>query len=56
VASHTYLNACRLKRNKAEYDRIGVVSQDEAEELIGFVREFLDEALAWLRARHPELF
>ena len=50
-----YLNACRAKRNKAEYDRIGVVSNAEAEELIGFVREFREEVLGWLQAKHPEL-
>jgi uncharacterized protein (UPF0332 family) len=50
-----YLNACRAKRNKAEYDRIGVVSDAEAEELIGFVREFREVVLGWLRKRYPEM-
>ena len=34
-----YLDACRVKRNRAEYDQAGVVSEAEATELIGFVTE-----------------
>ena len=54
-ADADYLNACRAKRNKAEYDRIGVVSNAEAEELIEFVREFREAVLGWLHGKHPEL-
>lgn len=50
-----YLDACRVKRNQAEYDRIGVVSKAEAEELIGFVQEFRGEVSGWLHKNCPEL-
>ena len=50
-----YLVACRVKRNQAEYDRVGVVSQGEAEELIGFVEEFRETVLRWLQVHHKSL-
>jgi hypothetical protein len=50
-----YLDACRVKRNQAEYDRVGVVSQGEAEELIGFVEEFRETVLRWLQVHHKSL-
>lgn len=50
-----YLDACRAKRNTAEYDRAGTVSNEEAQELVAFVREFEPEVIAWLKTNHPEL-
>lgn len=50
-----YLDACRVKRNQAEYDRIGVVSKTEAEELIRFVQDFREEVLQWLQKNCPEM-
>jgi hypothetical protein len=44
-----YLDACRAKRNTAEYDAAGRVSQTEALELIEFVAELRTVTLAWLR-------
>jgi hypothetical protein len=42
-------DACRVKRNQAEYDRTGVVSFGEAEELIAFVKEFDVCVRNWLQ-------
>jgi hypothetical protein len=50
-----YLDACRSKRNTAEYDSAGVASEDDALELIKFVKELRQEVIAWLRQNHPEL-
>ena len=50
-----YLDACRVKRNQAEYDRVGVVSNSEAEELIAFVVELRNVVNEWLVAEHNEL-
>lgn len=50
-----YLDACRAKRNTAEYDAAGTVSQSEAAELRAFTRELHWDVLAWLRAHHPAL-
>ena len=50
-----YLNDCRKKRNIVEYDDVGGASESDADELIGFVKEFKDEIIAWLKKNHPEL-
>jgi hypothetical protein len=50
-----YLDACRNKRNIAEYDAVGQVSPQEAEELAGFVRELRETVVEWLGQTHPEL-
>lgn len=50
-----YLDACRTKRNTVEYDYVGGVTGSEADELIGFVKEFEKDVLAWLKSKHPEL-
>jgi uncharacterized protein (UPF0332 family) len=50
-----YLDACRAKRNTAEYDMAGVATQEDAAELIMFVKELRRDAVAWLRKNHPEL-
>ena len=50
-----YLDACRAKRNTAEYDAVGTVSQSEAGELRDFTRELQSAVLAWLRHNHPTL-
>jgi uncharacterized protein (UPF0332 family) len=50
-----YLEACRAKRNTAEYDTAGRISPEEARELIAFAEELNAAVGAWLRERHPEL-
>jgi hypothetical protein len=50
-----YLDTCRAKRNTAEYDAAGTVSQSEANELREFARELQSTVLAWLRQNHPLL-
>jgi len=54
-ADAAYLDACRVKRNQAEYDRVGVVSYSEAEELVKFVEELGMLVNEWLKEQHPEL-
>ena len=51
-----YLDACRAKRNTAEYDAAGVVSRSEAAELCGFATTFRKEVHVWLKKFHPEFF
>jgi hypothetical protein len=51
-----YLDSCRIKRNKVEYDYVGGASEDDAEELLTFVKELRDDVLAWLKKHHPELY
>jgi hypothetical protein len=54
-ADAEYLNDCRKKRNIVEYDDVGGASNSDADELIGFVKQFKDEVIAWLKKNHPEL-
>jgi hypothetical protein len=51
----SYLDACRTKRNMAEYDSVGVVSERDTDELIDFVVRLRDEVMAFLKKNHPEL-
>lgn len=53
--SFHYLDTCRAKRNTAEYDAAGTVSQSEADELRDFAKELRNDVTAWLKATHPAL-
>jgi hypothetical protein len=50
-----YLDVCRTKRNIVEYDQIGTVSDQDADELIEFCRELKKDVLIWLKENHLEL-
>jgi len=50
-----YLDACRAKRNVVEYDYVGGVTENNADELIEFVKELKDEVETWLEEKHSEL-
>lgn len=50
-----YLDACRAKRNTAEYDAAGRISASEADELLSFASELREEVIAHLRKNHPDL-
>ena len=50
-----YLDSCRAKRNTAEYDTAGTISQSEAVELRAFTRELRFHVLLWLRNEYPTL-
>ncbi len=44
-----YLDACRIKRNTVEYDYVGGATAADAEELIEFSNDLLNDALNWLK-------
>lgn len=50
-----YLDTCRAKRNIVEYDYIGAVTENDADELIEFVKQLKDEVETWLEKEHPNL-
>jgi hypothetical protein len=50
-----YLDRCRNKRNKVEYDYVGGATEEDAKELLAFVKELRKEVIAWLEDHHPEL-
>lgn len=54
-ADADYLDTCRAKRNTAEYDIAGTVSQSEADELREFTHELQTDVVAWLLENHPSL-
>lgn len=54
-ADADYLDVCRIKRNQAEYDRVGVVSDAEARELVEFIVELRGIVSRWLKERRPDL-
>jgi hypothetical protein len=50
-----YLNACRAKRNKIEYDYVGGATDKDADELPEYTEELRQEVVSWLNSHHPEL-
>lgn len=50
-----YLEACRVKRNKVEYDSVGGVTMQDADELIDFVEGLKKDVLGWLKNNYPDL-
>jgi hypothetical protein len=50
-----YLDACRMKRNMVEYDRVGGATSDDAGELIDFAKNLRTEVLEWICLNHPQL-
>ena len=50
------LDAFRKKRNLADYERAGLVTNTEAEELVDLTTELRDRLTVWLRKNKPDLF
>ena len=50
-----YLDACRRKRNVAEYERAEALTAAEAQALRATAQELREEVLAWLAEEHQEL-
>ena len=49
------LDKFRKKRNIGSYERAGVVSDQEAKEMLVLAKNLRDEVEKWLRLNHPEL-
>jgi hypothetical protein len=50
-----YLDTCRTKRNTIEYDHVGGVTGNNADELIEFAKQLRQDVIAWLRQNHAQL-
>ena len=50
-----FFDTCRRKRDAAVYERVGAVSDAEADELISEAKALRDEVETWLRKEHPQL-
>ncbi len=48
-------NKFRQKRNISDYEMIGVVSDQELEEMMALAHELREMVTVWLRKDHPEL-
>jgi uncharacterized protein (UPF0332 family) len=49
------LDKFREKRNISDYERAGMVTEQEAEEMIALAKQLRDDVAQWLRAHHPSL-
>jgi len=47
-------DAFRKKRNIGGYERVGLVSEQEAKEMLTLAQDLLDMVKEWLRINHPE--
>jgi hypothetical protein len=51
----TQLNTFRRKRNIADYERVGMASEQEIKSLIALAKKLRVRAVEWLKENHPEL-
>jgi hypothetical protein len=49
------LDKFRQKRNISDYERAGLVTEQEAEEMIALAKQLRDDVEQWLRIHHPKL-
>ena len=49
------LDKFRQKRNISDYERAGLVTEQEAEEMIALAKQLRDDVEQWLRANYPNL-
>ncbi len=50
-----YLSRCNHLRGQVVYDHVGVVSSEDASELVDMVDELRNDVVNWLRVHHPRL-
>jgi hypothetical protein len=49
------LNAFRRKRNIADYERVGMASEQEIKSLVALAKKLRVMVMEWLKKNHPEL-
>jgi len=54
-SSITLLDGFRKKRNIADYERAGTVSDQETTEIVALALRLRDELVRWLAEQHPDL-
>ena len=50
-----YVDSCRALRNHTDYDRTGVVSAAEVDEVLREAEAFRDRVVEWLDREHSRL-
>jgi hypothetical protein len=51
----TSFDAFRRKRNVSGYERVGLVSDADADSMRTLARRVRDQVIAWLQRQHPQL-
>ncbi len=49
-----YFDQCRTKRNISDYDLVGTISENEAQEILEEARFFRREVESWLKENYPQ--
>ena len=49
------LDAYRRKRHQGAYERAGIASEQEADEMLALAAKLRQDLLGWLRVEHPDL-
>ena len=49
------LDKFRQKRNISDYEQAGLVTEQEADEMVSLAREVREQVEQWIRKDHPEL-
>jgi len=55
AAQYDYLDRCRRKRHQNVYDTVGLIQEQDAEDLLETARSLYKEVLDWLKANHPKV-
>ncbi|MDI6689691.1 MAG: hypothetical protein QMD66_02090 [Actinomycetota bacterium] len=50
-----YFGSCRVKRNIADYNRAGKISEKEAKDILKEARKFAQKVKNWVKEKHPRL-
>jgi hypothetical protein len=50
-----FLDGCRKKRNVADYERSGTITEKELEEVLEYANDLRSRFADWLREHYPEL-
>jgi len=50
-----HIERCSRLRGRATYERIGVVSDDDADDLLNTAKQLRADVIVWLKAQHPVL-
>lgn len=51
-----YFDSCRSKRNLTDYNRVGMISRTEVDELLKAALKFKEIVLGWIQKTHPRFF
>lgn len=50
-----YFDLCRRKRNRLSYERVGLATEADVEELTETTEQFAKQVREWFRENHPDL-